>query len=362
MSQQTPVQTPVGSDPAIWQAPTVGGATLAKPRQPTVMELLDRACSAGQPLEYLRELITLKERVDQHEEEQRKRAAIVAFNVAMNSAKIELPATIAKKQSTEFESRRTGTTTTYAYEGLEDILAVVVPVLAKHGLRHRYDIAQGQDGMTVTCFIVHDQGHHEEVTMRGPRDDSGSKNYLQSMGSTMTYLQRYTLKALLGLAGAKDDDAHASEGKSEVKRPQAAPDAMAAKRQADAPRPTKPAPYVGQATLPSATSTTTVTHATSTTSATDADNAEKRGAFVETGEEAQEVAALQRLIDINQFYPAWNNTTPEVRQRLVKPLALACAKRGEAYFRTFFAWMNRDERALIQTISTELRRLMDENQ
>lgn len=38
------------------------------------------------------------------------------------------------------------------------------------------------------------------------RDESGNKNSIQSIGSTVTYLQRYTLKAGLGLAAASDDD------------------------------------------------------------------------------------------------------------------------------------------------------------
>jgi hypothetical protein len=60
----------------------------------------------------------------------------------------------------------------------------------------------------VTCIIAHSAGYSEENSLSAPFDPSGNKNPLQAIGSAQTYLQRYTLKAALGLAAAKDDDAH----------------------------------------------------------------------------------------------------------------------------------------------------------
>ena len=43
--------------------------------------------------------------------------------------------------------------------------------------------------------------------MRGPRASTGpGRTAIQALGSTQTYLQRYTLKAALGLSASKDDD------------------------------------------------------------------------------------------------------------------------------------------------------------
>ena len=42
--------------------------------------------------------------------------------------------------------------------------------------------------------------------MSASPDTSGSKNAVQSIGSTVTYLQRYTLYSILGLASAEQDD------------------------------------------------------------------------------------------------------------------------------------------------------------
>ena len=62
----------------------------------------------------------------------------------------------------------------------------------------------------VTCKITHVKGHSEETTLSAPSDTSGSKNAIQAIGSTITYLERYTLLALTGLATSEMDD----DGKS----------------------------------------------------------------------------------------------------------------------------------------------------
>jgi hypothetical protein len=56
--------------------------------------------------------------------------------------------------------------------------------------------------------------------LRAGADQSGAKNSIQAIGSTISYLQRYTLKAALGLAAANDDDGKAS-GSTEASLTQA---------------------------------------------------------------------------------------------------------------------------------------------
>ena len=64
--------------------------------------------------------------------------------------------------------------------------------------------------MHVTCNLAHEAGHSEETTLSGPADNTGNKNAIQAIGSTLTYLQRYTLVQALGLAAAQDDDGKAA--------------------------------------------------------------------------------------------------------------------------------------------------------
>ena len=62
----------------------------------------------------------------------------------------------------------------------------------------------------MTCVLFHELGHETRNTLKGPPDNSGNKNPLQAIESTVTSLQRYTLKAALGIAAGNDDDANGS--------------------------------------------------------------------------------------------------------------------------------------------------------
>ncbi|WP_413661866.1 ERF family protein [Metapseudomonas otitidis] len=42
--------------------------------------------------------------------------------------------------------------------------------------------------------------------MQSPKDESGNKNAIQSVGSTVSFLKRYTLESSLGLSSDEDTD------------------------------------------------------------------------------------------------------------------------------------------------------------
>ena len=62
-------------------------------------------------------------------------------------------------------------------------------------------------------------GHSESVSMGGPPDSGGAKNKIQERASTVTYLERYTLKAILGLSEQDDDTDGSSNGNGGVQDP-----------------------------------------------------------------------------------------------------------------------------------------------
>lgn len=126
-----------------------------------------------------------------------------AFNEAVAAAKAEIP--VVSKNAKGHNGKTYANFAAYA--------AVVDPVIAKHGLRYRFRTDQ-TDRITVTCVLSHKGGHSEENSLAGPADNSGSKNAIQAIGSTLTYLQRYTLIQALGLAAADDDDGQ-KHGKSD---------------------------------------------------------------------------------------------------------------------------------------------------
>jgi hypothetical protein len=142
-----------------------------------------------------------------------------AFEEAMAAAKAEIP-TITKNREVDFTSQKGRTH--YRYEDLGNIAKTVQPILAKHGLSYRYRTTSNvNEPVTVTCIVSHRAGHFEENTLCAGRDDTGGKNPIQQMGSTITYLQRMTLKAALGLAVSNDDDGKASAGAETITEQQA---------------------------------------------------------------------------------------------------------------------------------------------
>lgn len=173
----------------------------------TPMEILNNAVDGGADIATLEKLLDLQERWERNESRK-------AFDAAMSAAKADIP-TINKNRAVGFESRRTGDTTSYRHEDLAEIARVVTPILSAHGLSYRFRTTSPADGpVTVTCIISHKQGYSEENSLSAPPDTSGKKNGIQAIGSTVTYLQRYTLKAALGLAAAADDDGAQPEEES----------------------------------------------------------------------------------------------------------------------------------------------------
>src|SRR5690606_5138426 len=130
-----------------------------------------------------------------------------AFDTAIAEAKGEIPV-IRKNREVDFTSSKGRTH--YRYEDFAEVARTVDPILRRHGLSYRFRVASPpNEPVTVTCILAHREGYAEEVTLTAGRDESGNKNHIQAISSTVTYLQRVTLKAALGLAAAEDDDGRA---------------------------------------------------------------------------------------------------------------------------------------------------------
>jgi hypothetical protein len=183
------------------------------PMEPmTPMVMLDRAVASGASVEVMEKLMGLQERWE-------KNQARKAFDNAMAAAKAEIPV-ITKNREVDFTSAKGRTN--YKHEDLAGIARQVDPILTKHGLSYRYRTSSlPNEPVTVTCIVSHRDGHSEENTLAAGRDETGNKNSIQAVGSTITYLQRYTLKAALGLAAAGDDDGKAANIGQRVTQEQA---------------------------------------------------------------------------------------------------------------------------------------------
>lgn len=94
---------------------------------------------------------------------------------------------------------------TYQYAPLSDIAEQIRDTLREAELNYRFRVQDDGDTITVTCIVSHVLGHSEETSMSGSPDTSGAKNEIQMRGSTVSYLQRYTLVGALGLTSADSD-------------------------------------------------------------------------------------------------------------------------------------------------------------
>jgi hypothetical protein len=141
------------------------------------------------------------------------RAAERAFNAAISQAKGEL-SPVLKTRAVDFTGK-SGTRTKYTYESFADVARVVDPVFAQHGLSYRFAVAQTADQVKVSCIVSHADGYSERTHLEGKVDPGATgMSLVQALGSALTYLQRYSLRAAIGLAAAVDDDGRGAGGTS----------------------------------------------------------------------------------------------------------------------------------------------------
>lgn len=159
----------------------------------TPMDMLSRAVESGAGLDMVEKLMGLQERWEANQ-------ARKAFDEAISAAKAKIPPI--ERNAKGHNDKR--------YANFAAIAKVVDPILSEHGLSYRFRTTQGER-ISVTCVLSHKSGHSEETTLSGPADTSGSKNAIQAIGSTLTYLQRYSLVQMLGLAADTDDDGKAAD-------------------------------------------------------------------------------------------------------------------------------------------------------
>lgn len=161
---------------------------------PTPAVLLQMAVQQGADLDKLEKLMELQLRWERNE-------AKKEFDTAFAAFKAEAVRIIKNRDVTA------GPLAGKKYAELFTVVNAVTPALSAHGLSSSWQITKDEkDWIEVTCTIKHSAGHSESVSMGGPPDVGGAKNAIQSRASTVSYLQRYTLKAITGLSEQDDDD------------------------------------------------------------------------------------------------------------------------------------------------------------
>lgn len=111
----------------------------------------------------------------------------------------------------EIVKKRAGYENRYKFADIGSVDRTIKPLMKKHGLKkdwkfHHFKSEEKKPMIRVTCIISHIGGHSEETSMEAEHDTSGGKNEIQARGSSIKYLERYTLEAALGLTTILDDN------------------------------------------------------------------------------------------------------------------------------------------------------------
>lgn len=168
----------------------------SEPDQAQQTDLVLVAMQKGYDPALISQMMDLRDREE-------KRQALQAYIVAMSRAKKNMPE-IEKDKHVKFETQKG--TTEYYHSSLANICKKAVPILSAEGLHASWKPSQSDGIISVECVITHEKGHSESVQLRAAPDITGNKNSIQAVGSTISYLERYTLLALLGLATSDMDD------------------------------------------------------------------------------------------------------------------------------------------------------------
>jgi hypothetical protein len=205
-----------GADTPLPPVPESGQLT-SPPANPSgtpdpILAMIERAArDPAVDIEKFERLMAMKERVE-------KQRASIAFAEAFAELQPDLPTIdrkgriiiFSKKDRTE-EGVREGATPIQKtpYATMDDILEALREPLAKHGFSLRFEhVTTADNRLMTTAILRHRMGHFESATTPPlQHDSSGSKNNVQSVGSSLTYGRRYALMAVLPIVSHAPDDA-----------------------------------------------------------------------------------------------------------------------------------------------------------
>lgn len=157
-----------------------------------------------------------------------KHATLIEALVAFQEEEITL-----RKSKTARVPTKSGGEYTYTYADLGDILPIIRPLLARHGLAWTAKVGLDADGDYMLRYrLVHESG--EEDADEIPLADGNASP--QALGSAITYMRRYAQTAQLNLATEEDADAGPAQESPRRKAQRRQPAAPAAPATQAAPK------------------------------------------------------------------------------------------------------------------------------
>ncbi|MER8846010.1 ERF family protein [Mesorhizobium australicum] len=161
------------------------------------------------PIERLKEMLAMKERMEDRALEAADRLAKKAFFAAMSKCQAELPVVVKNQKNDHTKS---------TYADLAAIEQQAMPIIHKHG----FAVSFQPDGynelgeLRILWEISHEDGHVRSGDAGIPVDAAGSqgkvnKTGTQAFGSTATYGRRYLLCMLFNISTGDDRDGNRTD-------------------------------------------------------------------------------------------------------------------------------------------------------
>lgn len=107
----------------------------------------------------------------------------------------------------------------YKYATLDSLIDMLRGSLPKHGLWFTQSPSTGDGRISLTTRVLHVSGEWIEDTIEIQSDSalSGKVNEVQKAGAAITYLRRYTLSSIFGVASDEDVDGNVTtQGRQRV--------------------------------------------------------------------------------------------------------------------------------------------------
>lgn len=163
----------------------------------SIMDLFDIAIRERLPAAELEKLVELHERIAD-------RDAAREFNIALAKFQQECPP-LHRTKDADFATKKGGRMS-YSYAPLEEVAKTIAPVLVMHGLSYTWDSTATGGMLTVICTVIHEAGHSRASSFTLPTTTNAAMSDQQKYGAAMTFAQRRTLMAALGLTPEGDTD------------------------------------------------------------------------------------------------------------------------------------------------------------
>lgn len=125
------------------------------------------------------------------------------FMVAFSFLQAALPS-VKKSGKASFKTKQNGQVQ-YSFVKIDDLTEALKPIICQHGFSFMFRQKEIHDRIAVCCVVMHVSGHQEVVEMTAPVDNTGAKNHLQAIASTVSYLKRLTFVSAFGVSVTDED-------------------------------------------------------------------------------------------------------------------------------------------------------------